>query len=168
MKLKTMQNAILGLLVATGLAVAVQPASAGDIAVIRIKAIDGLYVPGSDIAVSKDTKFMATSRVRVSRSAVSSLDGVKTLVLVERRSDAKAGDKVQQTITDEVMAINGDTFTLKGADGKSLTYSVDVLSDGSVDLLGPKDSIRARSGGMYQIWKIESASLVSRDRITLY
>lgn len=168
MKLKTMQNAIMGLLVISGLTVAVQPALAGDIAVIRIKAVDGLYVPGTEVSVTQDTKFMASANVRVARSAVSSLDGVKTLVLVERRSDAKAGDKLNQTVTNEVMALNGDTFTLKGVDGKSLTYSVDVLSDGSVDLIGPKDSIKARSGGVYQIWKIESTSLMSSDRITLY
>jgi len=168
MKPSIVQNAILSLLVATGLAVAVQPATAQDIAVIRIKAIDGLYVPGADIEATKDMKFMATSRVRVARSAVSSLDGVKTLVLIERRADAKSGDKVAQNTTTEVMAVNGDAFTVKGVDGKTYTYAVDVLSDGSVDLLGPKDMIKARSGGVYQVWKIESASMMSRDRISLY
>lgn len=153
-------------------ALAPAPARAGGIpdnkiVVVRIKAIDGLDKSAANIQVNRTEQFVRGGRLHVSRSAVSSLDGVKTLVLVERRNDAMSGADLVQTVKLEASAVNGDMFSVTDADGKKLNYGIDILNDGSVDLLGPKDRIVVREGA-YQIWKIESASLVSRDGIDLY
>ena len=170
MKLTIMQNAML-LLIAAGIAIPALPAAADmneRIAVVRIKAIDGLEAGGAPIQVTRTQQFVVGSTVRLSRTAVPSLDGVRVLVLVDRRTDALSGGEMVQNHKDEVLAVRGDSFTLKGVDGREVTYAVDVLSDGSVDLLGPGDRIIARAQGEYKVWKIESSSLVSRDRITLF
>lgn len=137
------------------------------VVVVRIKAIDGRDAAASSVKVNRSEQFMAGARYHVSKSAVSNLDGVRTLVLVERRTDSVAGGELTQTLKMEAMGVNGDVFNVTGTDGKSVSYAVDVLNDGSVDLLGPKDRIVVRQGE-YQIWKIQSAQLVSRDRINLY
>ena len=137
------------------------------VVVVRIKAIDGRDANVNSVRVNRSEQFMAGARYHVSKSAISNLDGVRTLVLVERRSDAVSGSELTQNVKLEALGVNGDMFSVTGADGKSVNYAVDVLNDGSVDLLGPGDRIVVRPGE-YTIWKIESAQLVTRDRINLY
>lgn len=170
MKRTLMQNAML-LLLAAGILIPALPAAAEPvdrIAVVRIKSVDGLDAAGAPIQVIRTQQFVTGSNLRISRAAVSSLDGVRVLVLVDRRSDAMNGAELVQNRSDEVLAVRGDTFTIKGVDGRDLTYAVDILSDGSVDLVGPGDRIIARPRGEFKIWKIEGSDLMSRDRITLY
>ena len=138
------------------------------IAIIRIKAIDGLLADGAPVQETRDQAYLTGSSVRIAQSAVSSLDGVKALVLIDRRSDAMSGSDLVKRHKEEVLAVTGDTFTVKGIDGRDVTYALDYLSDGSVDLLGPSDRIIARSKGEFKVWKVEGTSMVSKERITLY
>jgi hypothetical protein len=139
----------------------------GKVAVIHIKAIDGIDARTDEVQVTRDDRFTAGSRYRVKSSDVSSLGGIRTLVLIERRVDSRSGSELTQRYTEEVMAVGGDQFTVRGLDGKDLTYTVDVLSDGSVDLIGPGDRIVVRDRGEYHIWKVEKTDLVSADRILI-
>jgi hypothetical protein len=165
MKSKLVQIATLALAV---MAVAGTAAAQSEkVAVIQIKAIDGKDVRGGNVTVNRSERFTTGSQVRVNRGALNSLTNVKTLVLVDRRVDAKSGDNVVQSYTQEVLAMPGDQFTVKDAEGRDMTYTVDILQDGSVDLIGPGDRIVVRGGGEYKIWKIEKTSLVSGNRILL-
>lgn len=152
--------------------VAVMPAQAAGIpdnkiVVVRIKAIDGLDKSAANVTVNRTEQYVRGGRLHISRGAIASLDGVRTIVLVERRNDSLSGADLVQNVKLEAAAVNGDMFSVTSVDGKKFSYGVDILNDGSVDLLGPKDRIVVRDG-QYQIWKIESASLVSRDGIDLY
>jgi hypothetical protein len=144
----------------------VRAAEGEKVAVIQIKAIDGLDSRAANVEVTRDDRFAAGSRYHLNRSALSSIGGVKTLVLVERRADAMSGRDLVQKYTQEVVAVSGDQFTVKGIDGKDLTYTVEVLRDGSVDLIGPGDRIVVRDG-RYQIWKVEKTALVDASRILI-
>ena len=168
MKRSVVQTAFL--LLAAGLFLpALANAQAYDrIAVVRIKVIDGLLAEGAPVQVTRDQAFLTGSAVRLSKGAVASLDGVKALVLVDRRTDAMSGSELVQCHKEEVITVTGDTFTLNGVDGRPVTYALDYLSDGSVDLLGPSDRIIARGKGEFKIWKVEGTSMVSKDRISLY
>lgn len=148
------------------------PAQAGGIpdnkiVVVRIKAIDGLDKSAANVQVNRTEQYVRGGRLHISRGAIANLDGVRTIVLVERRNDSMSGADLVQNVKLEATAVNGDMFSVTDADGKKLSYGVDILNDGSVDLLGPKDRIVVRNG-QYQIWKIESTELVSRDGIDLY
>ena len=167
MKRSVVQNAFL-LLTAGLLLPAAVFAQSDRVAVIRIKAIDGLLADGAPVQVSREQAFLAGSSLRLSRSAVGSLEGVKAIVLVDRRTDAMSGADLVKRHKEEVLTVTGDTFTLKGVDGNDVTYALDYLSDGSVDLLGPSDRIIARGKGEFKIWKVEGTSMMSRDRISLY
>lgn len=161
----------LGLVLAAGLVIAAAPAQAQvseRVAVIRIKAVEGLEATGTPVQTSREQMFLVGSTYRISKAAVASLDGVTALVLIDRRTDAMSGGELVQRHKEEVLVVKGDTFTLKGVDGRDVTYSIDRLSDGSVDLLGPSDRIIARAKGEYKVWKVEGASLVLKDRIALY
>ena len=138
----------------------------GKVAVIHIKAIDGIDARTDDVQVTRDDRFSTGARYRVRSADVSSLGGVKTLVLIERRVDSRSGGELIQRYTQEVMAVGGDHFTVRGLDGKDVSYTVDVLSDGSVDLIGPGDRIVAKDRE-YHIWKVEKTDLVSADRILI-
>jgi hypothetical protein len=169
MKRSVVQNALL--LLTVGILIPALSARAAEterVAVIRIKAVDGLAVEGAPVQSTRDQAFLVGSSYRVAKSAVASLDGVSALVLVDRRSDSMSGASVVQAHKDEVIAVRGDVFTVKGVDGKDVTYAIDRLSDGSIDLLGPGDRIIARGDKQFKVWKVEGASLVSKDRITLY
>jgi hypothetical protein len=168
MKRSVVQNAFLLLTAGLLLPAAAFAQMSDKVAVIRIKAIDGLLADGAPVQVSRDQAFLAGSSLRVSRSAVGSLEGVKAIVLVDRRTDAMSGAELVKRHKEEVITVTGDTFTLKGVDGNNVTYALDYLSDGSVDLLGPSDRIIARGKGEFKVWKVESTSMMSRDRIALY
>lgn len=169
MKRSVVQNALL--LLTAGILLPALPALAERterVAVIRIKAVDGLAVDGAPVQTTHNPSFVVGSSYRVSKSAVGSLDGVTALVLVDRRTDSMSGGSVMQAHTHEVVVVRGDTFTVKGVDGRDVTYAIDMLSDGSVDLLGPGDRIIARPEKQFKVWKVEGASLVNKDRVTLY
>lgn len=168
MKHPVVQTALLLLTAGLFLPAFANAQSSDRVSVIRIKAIDGLLADGAPVQVTRDQAFLSGSSVRIARSAVGSLDGVKALVLIDRRTDAMSGSDLVKRHKEEVLTVTGDTFTVKGVDGRDVTYALDYLSDGSVDLLGPSDRIIARGKGEFKIWKIEGTSMVSRDRITLY
>lgn len=171
MKRNVMQTATLLLLLITGLAITSQGVMAAvseRVAVVRIKAIEGLDVNAASVQVNRSEQFVAGARYHISRAAVPSLDGIKTLVLIDHRTDALEGGDLVQNQKMEVLAVKGDRFSIRGPEGKELFYTVEVLSDGSVDVIGSGDKIVARPHGEYKVWKIEGASLVSRDRISLY
>lgn len=165
MKAKLVQIATVALAVLVTVGTAA--AQTDKVAVIQIKAIDGKDVRGAAVTVNRSDRFSTGSQVRVNRSALNSLANVKTLVLIDRRVDEKNGDNVVQSHTQEVVAVQGDQFTVKGVDGRDMTYTVDVLRDGSVDLIGPGDQITVRGGGEFKIWKVEKTSLVAGNRILL-
>ena len=165
MKAKLVQIATVALAVLVTVGTAA--AQTDKVAVIQIKAIDGKDVRGAEVTVNRSDRFTTGSQVRVNRSALNSLANVKTLVLIDRRVDEKNGDNVVQSHTQEVLAVQGDQFTVKGVDGRDMTYTVDVLQDGSVDLIGPGDKIIVRGGGEFKIWKVEKTSLVAGNRILL-
>ena len=138
------------------------------VAVIRIMSIDGIMADAAPVRETRDQAFLSGSSLRVSKSAVGSLEGVTALVLIDRRLDSMTGGELLKHHSEEVISVTGDTFTVKGVDGRDVTYALDSLSDGSVDVLGPADRIIAREKGAYKVWKLEGVSLMPKDRITLY
>jgi hypothetical protein len=168
MKRSVVQNAFLLLTAGLLLPAAVFAQASDRVAVIRIKAIDGLLADGAPVQVSREQAFLVGSSLRLSRSVVGSLEGVKAIVLVDRRTDSMNGADLVKRHKEEVLTVTGDTFTLKGVDGNDVTYALDYLSDGSVDLLGPSDRIIARGKGEFKVWKVEGTSMMSVNRISLY
>lgn len=168
MKRPVVQTALLLLAAALFLPALASAQAADRVAVIRIKAIDGLVADGAPVQETRAQAFLAGSSLRLAKSSVSSLDGVKAVVLIDRRTDAMSGSDLVKAHKEEVLTVTGDTFTVKGVDGRDVTYALDYLSDGSVDLLGPSDRIIARGKGEFKVWKVEGTSMMLKDRITLY
>ena len=168
MKRSVVQNAFLLLTVGLFLPAAVFAQVPDKVAVIRIKAIEGLVADNAPVQVSRDQAFLAGSSLRLSKSAVGSLEGVTAVVLIDRRTDSMSGNDLVKRHKEEVLTVTGDTFTVKGVDGNDVTYALDYLSDGSVDLLGPADRIIARGQGQFKVWKVEGTSMMSREKISLY
>ena len=173
MKLHLVQIAALVLVAAIPVAAARAEKSAAKtelpakVAIIQIQAIDGLDTDAGNVVVNRKIQYTAGSLYHIDKSVLPSLNNVKTLVLVERRVDTRKGDDLVQNITQEIIASGSDHFNVTGIDEREISYAVDVLKDGSVDLIGPGDRIVAREAGEYHIWKITKTDLVNPDRIVI-
>jgi hypothetical protein len=163
--------AIATLVVAAGLAPVASAAAIpdGKVAVVQVAAIDGLAGFEGPIAEARSGEFTFDGTwYHINRSALGSLDGVETLVLVDRRRDEVTGDKLVQSFSQEVRAVRGSSFTVDELPGKVLSYQVAMIG-GNLRLVGDGDQIVATGGanGPYHIWKVTGIDLVDRDAILL-
>lgn len=140
----------------------------GKIAVVRVTAVDGLahHTPEKETRSSVFT-FDGTD-YSVDRSALASLDGVQTLVLIDRKADDLQGASVVRHYTQEVRAFGGSSFDVTDLKGKVLHYQVAMIG-GNLRLLGDGDQILAMAGagGPFQIWKVTDIDLVDRKAVVL-
>jgi hypothetical protein len=170
---RIMKSATFALVILVG-ALGLAPANSfadmpgGKIAVVRVTAIDGLahHTPEKETRSSAFT-FDGTN-YSVDRSALSSLDGVETLVLIDRKTDDLQGASVVRHYTQEVRAFSGGSFEVTDLQGKVLHYQVAMIG-GNLRLLGDGDQILAKAGagGPFQIWKITDIDLVDRKAVVL-
>jgi hypothetical protein len=163
--------ALAALVVVAGLAPAASAAAIpdGKVAVVRVTAIDGLAgFTGPTTEMRSSAFSFDGTDYNVSRSALGSLDGVRTLVLIDHRTDQVSGDKLVHAYTQEVRAVNGSSFDVTDLPGKSLSYQVASIA-GNLRILGDGDQIVATGGanGPYHIWRIDGVDLVSSDAIVL-
>ena len=140
----------------------------GKVAVVRVTAVDGLaHHPIKDMDRSSVFSFDGTE-YNIDRSALSSLDGVQTLMLIDRKTDELSGSSMVRHLSQEVRAFGGTSFEVKDLKGKVLSYQVAMLG-GNLRLLGDGDQILALPGadGPFQVWKITGIALVDKKSIVL-
>lgn len=140
----------------------------GKIAVVRVTAVNGLaHVTPTREERSEEFSFDGTE-YQVDHKALASLDGVQTLLLIDRKSDEADGHASVRRFTQEVRAFDSTSFQVKDLKGKVLSYQVAMIG-GNLRLLGDGDQILATGGegGPFQIWKVDSIDLVDRKAVTL-
>jgi hypothetical protein len=139
----------------------------GKVAVIRVTAIDGLARAGGAVTETRNNVFSFDgSTYMIKDSAVGGLDGVQTLVLIDRRTDKSSGDSVIRENTQEVRAVKGTYFEVTDIPNKVLGYQVATVG-GNLRVSGDGDQILCTGGklGEYHIWKVDSVDLVDRTSI---
>jgi hypothetical protein len=164
--------ALAALVVVAGLAPMASAAAIpdGTVAVVRVTAIDGLAGFNGPTTEARSSAFSFDGTdYNISRSALGSLDGVKTLVLIDRRTDSVSGGKLVHTYSQDVRAVDGSSFDVTDVPGKSLSYQVASIA-GNLRLLGGGDQIVATGGenGPYHIWRVDGVDLVPADSIVLH
>jgi hypothetical protein len=158
--------AVLGLSLPV-LAMAAMPA--GKIAVVRVTAIDGLAKATGDGNEERTSSFTFDGTdYHINKNALSSLNGVETLLLIDRRKDDMNGSAITRSFSQEVRSFPSSNFVVTDLKGKVLSYQLAMIG-GNLRLLGDPDQIQAGPGtnGPFHIWKVESYDLVDRDAITL-
>lgn len=140
----------------------------GKIAVVRVTAVDGLAhrTPESETRTSVFT-YDGTDYT-IDRSALSTLDGVSTLLLIDRETDVTRNDTTTRLISQEVRAFQGTDFEVTDLKGKVLAYQIAMIG-GNLRLLGDGDQIQALAGaeGPYHVWRIDGVDLADRDAVIL-
>jgi len=166
-----MKSAILVLLLASMAVPAAHAAFPADdhVVVIRVTAVEGLASAGTAASETRSSVFSYDGVVyRVDKSALGSLDGIKTLVLVDRRRDSMQGGNLVSAYDQEVRAYTTLDYQVSDLPGKVLDYQVASVG-GNLRLLGSSDQIQARggAGGPYRIWKTTWIDMVPRNSIVL-
>ena len=167
-----MKTATLGLvgvlsLSLPGLVMAALPAE--KIAVVHVTAVDGLAQATGEGTESRTPAYRFDgTEYRISKGALQTLDGVQTLLFIDRRRDEMNGGNVTRNFTQEVRSFPTSSFTVTDLKGKVLSYQVAMIG-GNLRLLGDSDQIQASggSGGPFHIWKVTGYDLVDRSAITL-
>ena len=167
---RIMKIAILALVASVGLLGVVPGVTSaaipdGKVAVVRITAIDGLANSARTNQSRTSVFSYDGTEYHIDSSALSSLDGVETLVLIDRASDDGNGTR---NFTQEVRSYDTTSFEATDLKGKVLSYQVAMIG-GNLRLLGDGDQILAMAGtdGPYQIWKITGIDLVDTGSIVL-
>jgi len=140
----------------------------GKVAVVRVTAVDGLAHHAAESETRTSTYDFDGTEYHIDRSALASLDGVQTLLLIDRRTDELGRGTMVQRYSQEVRAFTGTSFTVADLKGKVLKYQVAMLG-GNLRLLGDGDQILAMGGndGPYQVWRVDGISLVDREAVIL-
>jgi len=138
----------------------------GKIAVVRVTSVDGLALVNGPIEVTRESAFSYDGTTY--SVDLASLDGIKTLVLIDHRTDSAGGGKVTRAYSQEVRAITDSHFEITDIPGKTLTYQVASIA-GVLQMTGDGDQILVPSGdnGPYHMWKVESVNLVNASAIEL-
>jgi len=140
----------------------------GKVAVVRVSAVNGL----AHVTPTREDRFEIFSydgtEYRVDRKVLPSLDGVETLLLIDRKTDEVGREGAVRHYTQEVRTFGTTSFQVPDLKGKVLSYQVAMIG-GNLRLLGDGDQIRATGGdtGPFQIWRVESIDLVDRDAVVL-
>jgi hypothetical protein len=165
-----MKNATFAMVLAAAALAAPRAAGAalpeGKIAVVRVTAVDGLaHVESGRTEAQAPLFSFDGTEYRVSRTALPGVEGVETLLLIDRRTDDASGVRRH---SQEVRPFASTTFQVNDLEGKVLSYQVALLG-GNLRLLGDGDQIVAKAGaqGPYHIWKVTSFDLVDRDAVVL-
>lgn len=140
----------------------------GKVAVVRVTAVDGLAHRTAESETRTSSFDFDGTEYTINRTALASLDGVQTLLLIDRRTDAMDNGVMVQHFTQEVRAFTGTSFQVTDLKGKSLAYQVAMLG-GNLRLLGDGDQILAMGGadGPYQVWRVDGISLVDKEAVLL-
>ena len=150
-------------------ALAMAALPAGKVAVVHVTAVDGLAQASGEGTESRTPAYYFDgTEYRISRESLQTLDGVQTLLFIDRRRDEMNGGNVTRKFTQEVRSFPTSSFTVTDVKGKVLSYQV-ALIGGNLRLLGDSDQIQASagSGGPFHIWKVTGYDLVDRSAITL-
>lgn len=166
-----MKSAILVLLLATLAVPAAQAAFPPEdhVVVVRVTAVEGLATAGSVTSETRNSVFSYDGvTYHIDKSALGSLDGVKTVVLIDRRRDSMQGGNLVSAYDQEVRTYATLNYEVTDLPGKVLDYQVANVG-GNLRLLGSSDQIQARggNGGPYRIWKTTWIDMVPRDSIVL-
>lgn len=167
--MKSATFVLLTLILAAGIATAASAAAIpdGKVAVVRVTAIDGLAGASGPATQTRSTAFSYDgTNYTIASGAAGNLDGVETLVLIDRRKDTISGGQLVSDFSQEVRAVRGAAFEVKDLAGKVLNYQIAVIA-GNLRLVGDGDQIVARGGdnGPFQIWKVTGLDLVDRGAI---
>lgn len=141
----------------------------GKVAVVTVTSVDGLAKADGKVTESRTSLFSFDGTdYTIDRSALASIEGVETLVLINHRKDTAAGDGVTRAYSQQVRALGTSNFTVEDLPGKVLSYQVATVG-GNLRLLGDGDQIVCSAGdkGPFRIWKIESVKLVDRASIRM-
>lgn len=142
----------------------------GKVAVVRVTAINGLAQATGQPQDTRSSVFTYDgTEYTIDRSALASLEGVQTLLLIDHRRDAlQAGGYLRQ-FTQEARAFDSLNFEVTDLPGKVLAYQVAMIG-GNLRLLGSGDQIVIRGGGQggpYHIWKVTGIDLVNKTAVIL-
>jgi hypothetical protein len=141
----------------------------GKIAIVRATAVDGLARHGAPRTETRSAVFSYDgTEYSIDRSVLTSLDGVQTLLLIDRRKDELTGGSLVRHHSQEVRAFNGTAFEVKDLKDRVLGYQVAMIG-GNLRLLGGGDQILARggAGSPYQVWRIDRIDLADREAVVL-
>jgi hypothetical protein len=167
-----MKFATCALLFAAFAAAALPPTAAaslpeGKVAVVRVTAIEGLADPVGVVKESRSTAFTYDGTTyTLDHRAVADLDGVETLVLVDRRRDSRNGDTMERHHSQDIITVDGTYFEVRDIPNKVLGYQIAMIG-GNLRLTGDGDQIlcSAGVGGPFHIWKVEDIDLIDRKAI---
>jgi len=168
---RIMKSAILVLLLASIAAPAAQAAFPPEdqVVVVRVTTVEGLATAGTAASETRSSVFSYDGvTYHIDKSALGSLDGVKTLVLIDRRRDSMQGGNLVSAFDQEVRAFPSLSYQVSDLPGKVLDYQVATVG-GNLRLLGSSDQIQARggAGGPYRIWKTTWVDMVPRASVVL-
>jgi hypothetical protein len=142
---------------------------ANKVAVVRVTAIDGLAGAKGDGTEARTNAYTFDGTdYHINHDALSNLNGVETLLLIDRRKDEMSGNAITRTYSQEVRSFPSTNFVVTDVKGKVLSYQIAMIG-GNLRLLGDPDQIQAGPGanGPFHIWKVESYDLVDRSAITV-
>lgn len=133
------------------------------VAVVRVQAVDGLAVADAAKSSRSSSFVYDGTAYTVDRDALSSLEGVRTVVLIDRSSDTMTGGVVTREHSQEVRTFSSTQFEID-FDGQPLHYQVATVG-GVLRLMGDGDQIRAVAGNNrpFHIWKITGLDLVDKS-----
>jgi len=140
----------------------------GKVAVVRVTAVNGLARMTPEKEDRSEAFSFDGTEYAIDHTALASLDGVETLLLIDRKTDSMQGGVSVRHYTQEVRAFDTTTFEVKDLKGKVLSYQVAMIG-GNLRLLGDGDQILATGGegGPFQVWRIDSIDLVDRAALNL-
>lgn len=140
----------------------------GKIAVVRVTAVDGLAHRSPESETRHSVYSYDGTEYLIDRSALKSMDGVTTLLLIDRHTDVTRGGTTTRHNSQEVRAFEGTAFEVRDLKGKVLAYQIAMIG-GNLRLLGDGDQILALAGddGPYHVWRIDGIDLADRDAVVL-
>lgn len=140
----------------------------GKVAVVKVTAVDGLAHHRATNETRMSMFSFDGTEYRIDRSALKSLDGVQTLVLIDRQRDERTGETTVRHHEQEVRAFGDTAFEVTDLKGKSLHYQVAMVG-GNLRLVGDGDHIQAKAGqgGPFKMWKVTGVDLVDASAIIL-
>jgi len=139
----------------------------GKVAVVTVTSIDGLAHFDGKVTDTRSSVYSYDGTdYTIDGSALSSVDGVETLVLVSKRTDTVTGGTMIRQFSQEARALRGTHFEVTDLPNRVLDYQVAMIG-GNLRLTGAGDQILCESGktGPYHIWRVDGIDLIDRSAI---
>jgi len=160
--------AAIALLACSAIATAEIPAD--KIVIIKALDIDGLAAFEGPVDETADSVYAFDGAMHhIDSSALASLSGVETLLIVDHRNDSVARGALVKKHWQEIKALADGKFDVEAVPEKEFEYEL-VVSRGGFELVGGTNQILCPGGdeGPYFIWKVESVSLVDRTAVQIH